>query len=103
MPDFAASIAPRAKFDVIVSNKKAVFVIDRCNDHVGVPSVTNDAERVVLYLAWEHDAWHKRIFYRDTDGRWDELVHDYGGFLGFKPGCPYDTHVYDEIAACSDE
>ena len=55
----------------------AVFLVD--ND-IG-RSVTNDAENVVSAINSEHPG--KRIFYKDTTGNWDELVHNNGLFLRF--------------------
>lgn len=49
-------------------------------------SVTNDAEAVVeAVLATDPRPTKGRIVYRDTDGRWDELVHDGKKFTGFAP------------------
>lgn len=48
-----------------------VAILD--NDH-GM-SVTNDAEAVVEHLLAEYGP-DRRIFYRDTQGDWDELKHD---------------------------
>jgi hypothetical protein len=59
-----------------------VFIVD--TDHGDRPSVTNDAERVVMVLNKQYPG--HRILYRDTMGHWDELVHKDGNFLGFKPG-----------------
>jgi len=55
-----------------------VYIID--NDD-GM-SVTNSAERVCEQLAVQYPG--KRIVYRDTEGQWDELVHQNGRFLDFK-------------------
>jgi hypothetical protein len=49
----------------------------------GDVSVTNDAEAVVAYVI--HHYGPRRILYRDTDGRWDELRHDGEHFTGFFP------------------
>ncbi|PWJ81556.1 hypothetical protein C7441_11088 [Pseudaminobacter salicylatoxidans] len=58
-----------------------VFITDNCRDDL--PSVTNDAERVVSEcLAYYGE---KRIIYRDSDGRWDELLHTGIQFRGFAP------------------
>jgi len=54
-----------------------VFIIDTINGK----SVTNDAERVCEALFREYG--NKRIFYRDTVGVWDELVHASGIFKTF--------------------
>ena len=59
---------------------EAIFIID--ND-IG-KSVTNDAENVVARLYNEYG--NKFIFYRDTCGHWDELVHDNGVFTRFSFG-----------------
>lgn len=61
----------------------AVFIVDLART-CGTMSVTNDAESVVKIVASEYG--NRRIFYRDTCGRWDELVHDNGRFLRFAPG-----------------
>jgi hypothetical protein len=45
-------------------------------------SVTNDAEGVCDHLVFYHG--NKRIMYRDSDGTWDELVHDHGIFKRFE-------------------
>jgi hypothetical protein len=41
-------------------------------------SVTNDAEAVVAALAKEAPLAGRRILYRDSEGRWDEIVHGDG-------------------------
>ena len=56
-----------------------VFIVD---EDVGM-SVTNDAENVVLEVLTRYP--NHRIIYRDTTGRWDELVHDNEKFTGFAP------------------
>jgi hypothetical protein len=60
-----------------------VYIVDLANV-CGTTSVTNDAENVVSNIAREYG--NMRIFYRDTDGQWDELVHDNGKFIRFAPG-----------------
>jgi hypothetical protein len=56
-----------------------VFIVDL---DVG-KSITNDAENVVEQVAKEYPG--HRIIYRDTQGQWDELVHNDGEFVGFAP------------------
>lgn len=53
-------------------------------DRPGTVSVTNDAERIVPFLLWAYGDY-RRIIYRDTDGRWDEMKHDGKVFTGFAP------------------
>ena len=50
-------------------------------------SVTNDAENVVKELHEKGILQGRRLFYYDSEGRLDELVHDGRGlFLSFAPG-----------------
>ena len=49
----------------------------------GAMSVTNDAEGVTAEVAGQYPG--KRIVYLDSMDQWDELCHDGGRFLGFKP------------------
>lgn len=50
-------------------------------------TITNDAERVVEVLARAVALPGRRVLYRDTDGRWDELVVA-GGLRRDVPGRP---------------
>jgi hypothetical protein len=61
-----------------VPHGNAVLVVDRD----GPVSVTNDAENVVGYVLCGHPN-KPRILYKDTDGEWDELLHDGEKFTGF--------------------
>lgn len=74
------SRAPRARFSYRLTNQ--VVLVEDWND--GAMSVTNDAERVVGYLN-EIGALtnERRVIYRDSEGRWDELKHERGEFIGF--------------------
>lgn len=69
---------PRAHFEIVRFCSDRIYIADK-ND--GAMSITNDAEAVV---AWINERWPgKRIVYRDTEGRWDELKHEDGIFKGF--------------------
>lgn len=46
-------------------------------------SVTNDAEAVCAALHLQYP--NHRIIYCDTEGKWDELVHNAGVFKSFLP------------------
>lgn len=50
----------------------------------GAMSITNDAEAVVAEVHSNYPG--RRIFYVDTEGRIDELLHEDGEFIGFAPG-----------------
>lgn len=67
----------RADIETSVGEDK-VFVIDL---DLGQVSATNDAEAICLELG----ADGKQIIYRDSTGRWDEMVHQAGIFQGFRP------------------
>jgi hypothetical protein len=49
-------------------------------------SVTNDAEKVIEKLTTENNLGNRRVFYMDTEGQIDELVHKGNRFTGFKHG-----------------
>ena len=63
-------------------------VVIRDTGHVyGCPTITNDAEDVVRAISKHGLMVGKRLFYYDSEGQLDELLHDgRGGFLGFAPG-----------------
>ena len=56
-----------------------VWIVDECAE--GRLSVTNDAEAVCHELHARFP--NHRIIYRDTEGKWDELLHRSGVFVGF--------------------
>lgn len=93
--------AVRAGYDVVFAATNAVVILDTGHQN-GCPSVTNDAEAVVADLASQvsvtgglassfgDDAGGRlgarRLFYIDSVGRLDELLHDgAGNFTGFAP------------------
>ncbi|MDE3097557.1 MAG: hypothetical protein KGK07_16345 [Chloroflexota bacterium] len=64
------------------------FLLEPAAGELGGPTITNAAEEVVADL---HHALglraSERVFYVDTDGRVDELLHDgVGKFTGFAFG-----------------
>lgn len=74
---------------------KAIYSVERVDhgarivwiiDEDGPKSITNDAERVVADVNSNYRKY--RIVYRDTEGRWDELLHNDGTFTDFRPGAP---------------
>lgn len=74
----------RSDFLVVHVTESAVFLVDNAGVHRPVMSVTNDAEAVCAHVARHHPG--RRIFYRDTQGSWDELAHEGGRFTTFLPG-----------------
>lgn len=73
----------RSRFTVNQVTDTAIYITDDCEQHQCM-SVTNDAEQVTEFLY--KNFGDKQIFYKDTEGYWDELVHDKGRFITFKPG-----------------
>lgn len=62
----------------------AIWIVDL--DYPNAASVTNDAERVIDDLvAAGADLARNRVVYRDSTGRWDELLVRGGQFAGFAP------------------
>lgn len=66
-----------ADFRVVQVDENKVFVVDPDN---GGKSITNDAEWVWEQVSAAHPG--RRLIYRDTMGRWDEIV----------PVVPNDRH-----------
>jgi hypothetical protein len=70
-----------ANFRVVSETDEFVFIEDL---DLGNISVTNDAEYVVQTILSAHGNRH-RIIYKDSEGQWDELVHDGNQFVDFAP------------------
>lgn len=71
----------RVSYDLDASVPGAVLLVDRCLP--GTMTITNAAEVVIAELAAAGLLAGRRVFYQDTLGRWDELVHDGEAFLRF--------------------
>lgn len=72
----------RSSYSTVAIDHEFVYIQD-CN---GPLSVTNDAEVVVAELLKTYP--NKRIMYEDSEGNWDELVHNGSHFTDFRPGHP---------------
>lgn len=70
-----------ADFRVVAETDEFVFIEDL---DMGSMSVTNDAEYVVQTVLINHGT-QRRIIYKDSEGQWDELVHDTNQFVDFAP------------------
>jgi len=60
-----------------------MYIIDTGID---ARSVTNDAGNVLSHLSTNFNLGNRRLIYRDSTGQIDEIVHDNGIFIRFKPG-----------------
>ena len=75
----------RANFTIEKETPEYIFILDigPWDQH---PTVTNNAEGVVETLAKENALGDRRLFYQDSEGQIDELLHAAGKFNGFAPG-----------------
>lgn len=73
---------PIASYTITAQNDLYVVIID--NDDHERPSVTNSADAVISDLNVKCGGLGtRRVFYRDTIKRYDELKHQGGVFTGF--------------------
>lgn len=70
-----------ADFRIVAETDEIVFIEDM---NLGNVSVTNEAEYVVQTVLSNHGT-RRRIIYKDSEGQWDELVHDGKQFVDFAP------------------
>lgn len=75
--------ALKAACSVVLLTNTAVVLVDE--DQVGYASVTNAAERVIEQLSARDALGTRRVIYRDSTGRFDELCHNGQWFTGFAP------------------
>jgi len=75
-----------AEYDVIRDTAEYVFILD-VGGNAGKRTVTNDADFIIQDLSDFIDNFqNKRVFYTDTDGRIDEMLHNGNHFTTFKAG-----------------
>ena len=74
----------RCAFDTYYLGDTAIMLIDRSEPFYA--SVTNDADQGIPWLEQNVDGGigQRKVYYRDTDGRYDELLVKNGQFDGFK-------------------
>lgn len=72
---------------------KVVLIIDEATPQNALVSITSDAEEVCKRVNKEYP--HHRIYYKDSLGNWDELLHNGGWFVGFRI-IPDDEVAYIE-------
>ncbi len=72
-----------ARFDILHDTPKEVVICDvgPWDQHL---TVTNDAEYVLERLA-VHGLGNRKLKYLDSDGNYDEILHENGLFRGFRP------------------
>lgn len=77
----------KSNFEILNIKDNFILLQDLLyNSKDSYTSVTNDAKNVVKFIVEKYNAENKQIFYIDTDGRVDELLHDGSKFIGFRFG-----------------
>lgn len=85
-------MASKADYAIVQVDGDRVFIVDL---DLGNRSVTNDADRIAELFQFTHPG--KRLIYRDSMGRWDEMCITPDNVVAFRP---YDEYVPDcEIAS----
>jgi hypothetical protein len=70
-----------AVFEIIQETKSFIYIKD--TGHMNHKTITNDVEWVLGKL---DNIEKRRIFYMDSDGRIDEIIHREKTFIDFKAG-----------------
>jgi hypothetical protein len=83
----------KPEFYIDSDTEEYIYIIDDSdNSYYGAMTITNGVEYVVQYLHQKYDLGKRRLFYKDTEGRIDEIVHNgKGDFIDFSAGhWPYE-------------
>ena len=72
--------------EYVVLDVKYNYILIKDTGHETHKSVTNDVEFVLTSLAENFDIQYRRIFYVNSTGGIDEILHTGKIFHGFKPG-----------------
>lgn len=83
----------QAQYDLVMATDLHILILDLDQGR----SVTNDADSVVRRVdAQLGSIGRRRLFYRDTTGRFDELVVRDGRFVGFRPCSEQQQAIFRE-------
>ena len=86
----------QAKYSIKAVNDMMVIIFD--DDEEGCPSVTNSAEAVIKDLNSKVGGLgSRRVYYRDSVGRFDELCHSSGVFTGFAACKPSQQEAFRDM------
>jgi hypothetical protein len=78
-----------AAFKIVAINHSLIFIHDLYDHNESVrqhKTITNDVEWVVVALCSLYPVNDRRLFYRDSEGQIDEIVHNGRLFLEFRTG-----------------
>jgi hypothetical protein len=94
----------QAQYHIEKETKDYVFIQDDYSDENMCPTVTNAAENVLKDLWDNHNLGHRKIYYQDTEGQIDELVHEGDKFKGFFFGYENAPELveYRELSTAAD-
>jgi hypothetical protein len=73
-----------AGYEIMTANAKFIYLED--TGHNQFKTVTNDAGYVLAALDEKYGIGDKRIFYKDSFGEIDEILHKNGMLTGFRHG-----------------
>lgn len=79
---YLGKTASQASFQIVKKTDTIILLQDIGNNS---RTITNDDDKVINVLSQHFNLKNKRVFYKDSDGRFDELVHESNQFSGFSP------------------
>lgn len=77
-------MAKHAVYKIVLDDGNKVVIRDLgpWDKHL---TVTNDIEHVLKQLQVKHDLNERELYYHDSEGNYDQIVHLKGKFAGFAP------------------
>lgn len=85
-----------ARYTIHAVNDLHVIITDDLDEDM--PSVTNSAAGVIEDLNGKLGGLgRRRVFYRDSVNRFDELRHENGAFTGFAPASPSQQEAFRDL------
>ena len=87
-PQMQLPFENHAEYDLITANSQFIYIED--TGHHQFKTVTNDVQYVLSSLVKDNSLSNQRVFYKDSSGDIDEIVHTQGVFQQFRHGSgPY--------------
>jgi hypothetical protein len=85
-----------ARYTIRVMNDLMVVITD--DDAIDLPTITNSAAQVIADLDSRTEGLGvRRVYYRDSVGRYDELCHKGGVFKGFAVCKPSQQEAFRDL------
>ena len=72
---------PSCQYSIVLDRPNAIVIRD-IGHNLGFMSITNDVDSLVACLA--HQLRDRHLYYYDSDGSLDEILHSNGRFTGFR-------------------